>query len=52
MGDWCFRHIYKGGLWLGDLYVAVLNLIGPLLAQRNVFIDETGQAITILYLYY
>ena len=23
--DWCFRDIYKGGLWEDDLYVSVLE---------------------------
>ena len=25
MNDWCFRDIYKGGLWEDDLYVSVLK---------------------------
>ena len=24
VNDWCFRDIYKGGLWEDDLYVSVL----------------------------
>ena len=23
VNDWCFRDIYKGGLWEDDLYVSV-----------------------------
>ena len=26
VNDWCFRDIYKGGLWDDDLHVCALNL--------------------------
>ena len=25
VNDWCFRDIYKGGLWEDDLYASALN---------------------------
>ena len=27
VNDWCFRDIYKGGLWEDDLYVSVLQAV-------------------------
>ena len=29
VNGWCFRGIYKGGLWENDLYVSALKRISP-----------------------
>ena len=34
VNDWCFRDIYKGGLWEDDLYVSVLKRVSPVLGFR------------------
>ena len=34
VNDWCFRDIYKGGLWEDDLYVCVLKTVSSVLGFR------------------
>ena len=29
VNGWCFRGIYKGGLWEDDLYVSTLKSVSP-----------------------
>ena len=29
VNGWCFRGIYKGGLWEDDLYVSALKRVSP-----------------------
>ena len=29
MNGWCFRGIYKGGLWENDLHVSALKRVSP-----------------------
>ena len=39
VNDWCFRYIYKGGLWAGDLYVCVHPSNG-FLRNRSALVRE------------
>ena len=34
VNDWCFRDIYKGGLWEDDLDVSFLKRVLPVLGFR------------------
>ena len=34
VNDWCFRDIYKCGLWEGDLDVCALKRLSPVLGFR------------------
>ena len=34
VNDWCFRDIYKGGLWEDDLYVCAQLLVAYYHADR------------------
>ena len=34
VNDWCFRDIYKGGLWEDGLYVCALKRISSVLGFR------------------
>ena len=29
VNGWCFRGIYKGGLWEDDLHVSALKIVSP-----------------------
>ena len=34
VNNWCFRDIYKGGLWEDDLHVCALKRVSPVVGFR------------------
>ena len=47
VNDWCFRDIYKGGLWDDDLHVCarIRFLIGTTVVPIRILIRTTAQSI-------
>ena len=43
VNSWCFRGIYKGGLWEDDLHVSAHNVFCYLLYLRENDLDDTDQ---------
>ena len=47
MNGWCFRGIYKGGLWEDDLHVSDLKRVSQRSFKRSLLIGQRTTQATV-----